>query len=307
MSRPRRRRRRLHAWTVARRVTALAFVALLALAAGGGPAWLTGSASATWAFDLVPFVDPLAGIESMLAARAVTVTTVIGVASLLVIAVVLGPVFCGWVCPLGLLMDLNEAVRDRVIGRRLKRRRPAPNPPPAPAARGAVLVAVLVFALLAGAPIFQALSPINLLVRGLLFGSATGLIALAVLLGLEWFRPRLWCRVACPLGALYGLVGRHGVLRVRIDRARVSRSPCRQCTRDCPMGIRVLEEYVEGDRTWIDHSACIRCGACADVCPQDVLRLGFRRRRGRPDTDADADGAQVEITVGGRTCERIAG
>ncbi|MCP3902217.1 MAG: 4Fe-4S binding protein [Planctomycetes bacterium] len=305
MTRP--RRRRLHAWTVGRRVTALAFVALLALAAGGGPAWLTGSAAATRAFDLVPFVDPLAGIESMLATRAVTGTTVLGVALLLLAAVILGPVFCGWICPLGLLMDLNQAVRDRVLRRLRKRRPPAPNPPPSPALRSAVLAAVIVFALLAAAPIFQALSPINLLVRGLLFGSATGLIVLAVLLVVEWFRPRIWCRVACPLGALYGLVGRFGVFRVRINRAHVARSPCRQCTRDCPMGIRVLEEYVEGDRTWIDHSACIRCGACSDVCPRDVLSLGFRRRRTGPDAHPDSEDPGLEITVGGRACERIAG
>ncbi len=73
------------------------------------------------------------------------------------------------------------------------------------------------------------------------------------------------------------------------------------------MGIRVLEEYVEGDRTWIDHSACIRCGACSDVCPRDVLSLGFRRRRTGPDAHPDSEDPGLEITVGGRACERIAG
>ena len=29
-------------------------------------------------------------------------------------AVVLGPVFCGWICPLGLILDLNDAARRRV-------------------------------------------------------------------------------------------------------------------------------------------------------------------------------------------------
>jgi ferredoxin len=46
------------------------------------------------------------------------------------------------------------------------------------------------------------------------------------------------------------------------------------------MGIAVMEDHVLAGRTWVDDAQCVRGGACADVCPRDVLRLGFRTPRG---------------------------
>jgi ferredoxin-type protein NapH len=274
-------RRHFHRWTLARRTTALLFLALLVLGSFTWFPWMRGSASATVLFDAIPFVDPLAALEAAAASRTITWTTAIGAGLVIATAVVLGPAFCGWLCPLGLLLDVNQAVRERIVGR--TGRPVTPNPPPAPAARLAVLAAVLAFALVSAVPVFQVISPINLVVRAVVFASTGGLIAIGVLLAIEWIRPRVWCRALCPLGGLYGVIGRHGVLRVRVDRRHAARSPCRRCTSGCPMGIRVLEEVVARDRDWVDHPACTRCGACADACPRDVLRLGLRGVPRTPD------------------------
>ena len=262
-------------WATYRRLTAAAFLLCLVL---GSFAWFpfTGSTGATRLANVVPFTDPLAAIESTLTTGSLAAPALIGAGILLGAAVLFGPVFCGWVCPLGLVLDLNQSLRRVVRKRVFGRRRPAPVPTAIPwSIRYGVLGVVIGFALFAGVPAFQTLSPINLLARSILFASLWGLVAVAGLVVLEWAVPRLWCRALCPLGAAYSLVGRFGLLRVRVDPAYAGK-PCRQCSTRCPMGIPVMENYAMAGRRSVTDPGCIRCGDCVDACPTAALRLGLR-------------------------------
>lgn len=271
-----RRRLQLHRWTTLRRITAGAFLALLVLGRFTWFPWFSGTTSATSLMEVIPFVDPLAALEMMIASRSAKTTLIIGATIVLTFTVLLGPVFCGWVCPLGLLMDVNQSLRNALIRRR----------PPSPAAPGPscrpiidwrlpILGLFIGLAVTARLPVFQILSPINLLVRGVVFAPDVGLAVVVALLLLEYPLPRLWCRRLCPLGALHALVGRFGLLRVRIR--SLPHGACWQCSRSCPMGIAVTADHVLAGRSSVDDPSCTRCGACADRCPRDILRLGFRR------------------------------
>lgn len=263
-------------WTLARRLCALAFLGLLLL---GHLAWFpyfAGSTTATRIANRVPLADPLAALEVTLAARQATWDTVVGAGLLVLVAAVLGPVFCGWVCPLGLLLDLNDW-----LGRRIRRRRKSPAgvaTDHGQTARLTVLGLCLGFSLTASIPLFQVLSPINMVgwPVAITWTVDASLVVVAVILVVEHFRPRIWCRALCPLGALYSLLGRFAPWRVRVGPEQQSRLQCRQCTLHCPMGIHVMEDYVLKERTSIDHPACTRCGACLDACPGSVLKLGIR-------------------------------
>jgi len=288
-------------WATYRRLTAAIFLACLVV---GSFAWFpfTGSTGATRLANVIPFTDPLAAIESTLSTGNLAAPALIGAGILLGAAVLLGPIFCGWVCPLGLALDLNYALRRLVRRRVFRRRRQTPVPTVVPwSIRYAVLGAVLGFALFAGLPAFQTLSPINLLARSILFASLWGLIAIGGLVVLEWVMPRVWCRALCPLGAVYSLVGRFGLLRVRIDPAHAGRTPCRQCSTRCPMGIPVMESYAMGGRSSVTDPGCIRCGDCVDACPTAVLRLGLR---GTPPGDDDHPGRLPVVPDG--ECEDCA-
>ena len=81
--------RRVPRWALARRATALAFLALLGLGAKAGGTWLVGSTSATTAFGVVPFVDPLAALEVTLATREWMPTVWLGAGGLVVAALVI--------------------------------------------------------------------------------------------------------------------------------------------------------------------------------------------------------------------------
>lgn len=270
------KRRRRYAWTWARRTTALLFLALILLGSRDWFPWFKGTTTSTRLLGRLPLADPLAAIEVTLASRALHTDLLIGAGLLIAACLVLGPVFCGWVCPLGLVLDLNQTLRRTVRHHVLRRRDHAPVPPLPGYIKVVVLGLVLGFALVARMPAFQVLSPINMIAWAVIGTGSVGLLVVGGIALVEWFVPRLWCRALCPLGALYGLIGRRAWLRVRVNPAEAGRRPCHQCTVHCPMGIRVMEDYALAKRAYIDHPDCNRCGSCVDICPRGVLRLGFK-------------------------------
>lgn len=259
-----------------RRATAVAFLVLLALAGRAEVDWLRGSTTGTEVAGVVPLTDPLAALEVTLATREFGGAILFGAVLLLAFAAVMGPVFCGWVCPVGFLLDLNHAFRhwlQRVL-RRHGRALPSWRAPSG--TRLVILGAVLGFALVAQLPLFQTVSPIHIAGLAVAFSAGPALLVLAVLAVVEWFVPRLWCRALCPLGETYSLAGRLAPFRVRVTLAEAGKVPCRSCTRHCPMDIPVMEGYALKARRSVDDSRCTRCGACTDACPRGVLHLGFR-------------------------------
>ena len=94
-------------WKWARRGVALLFLGALVAAARGEFDLLQGGLLGTRLADVVTFSDPLAALEALAAGGD------LGGAwwgALLVggLAIILGPVFCGWLCPIGLAFDLEE-------------------------------------------------------------------------------------------------------------------------------------------------------------------------------------------------------
>ena len=260
-------RTRFRRWTWAHRAVAFGFLVWFALG-GWLPAWLfQGNWNAARWFNTINLIDPLVFAETVLASRSVSRELVLGTLPLVAAAVLLGRIFCGWVCPLGLVLELAEAIRNHLLPRRKR---------PRQLARGwkyLVLAGVLLGSAVAGVPLFAALSPINapFVWRGWHLAVALGIVAGLVLL--EFWFPRVFCRALCPLGALYSLLGRWGLLRVRVTGPE--RLGCLHCTRDCPMGIDVLHDHVLAGHAAVNDPECTRCGSCTDRCLGDILHLGF--------------------------------
>ena len=105
--------------------------------------------------------------------------------------------------------------------------------------------------------------------RPLAYGFQLGVLAMFTgMLAVSWIEPRMWCRHLCPLGALLGLVGRLAVVGRVVDTdACIS---CGKCASVCPM------DAIPDDFHATDTSRCQACYACADVCPVDAVHLGVR-------------------------------
>ena len=77
---------------------------------------------------------------------------------------------------------------------------------------------------------------------------------------------RFFCKVMCPLGAIYGLLNKVSLYRVHLDREGCV--ACGSCASVCPMDVDPVASP--------DSAECIRCGKCATACPKHVISVGFR-------------------------------
>ena len=215
-------------------------------------------------------VSPLEGLESILTGKEIYLPALIAMLTPLIVAFVLGRVFCSWVCPLTLLLEVSDWLRGKAgrQGERAGKRR-LPR-----ALLWLTLVAELLLTMILGAPVFVFLSPPGLVGREIMmlvfFGTLAweGLLLVVILL-LEVFGRRFFCRTFCPLGALLALVGMKRRLRLRLD-TDVCTS-CGRCGKTCPMGLK--PDAGEGASAY-----CWNCGDCVDICPSEALRLRWRWR-----------------------------
>lgn len=95
------------------------------------------------------------------------------------------------------------------------------------------------------------------LLIGVLFG---------VIVGLNFFRARFWCRYICPLGALLGVLGKNPTLRLVKNEAQCN--ACGLCRADCQ---GAAEPQSQGE--W-KPSECFYCWNCKSQCPHQAI--GFR-------------------------------
>jgi polyferredoxin len=293
-------------------------VQLLALAVFIGLVWTT-----TWPLSsplpvsLFLRLDPLAALAVAFSpARSWDLLRLFWPSLVLLGATVaLGRFFCGWLCPLGTCLDVS----DRVLSRWRKRRRPAPDKQLG-WLKYALLAATL-GASLFGVPLLLLLDPLCLATRtvgtfvhpalslgynGLAFvtepvrsalgwrmdlgpvhlfrlGLAVGVMFLTILaLGLS--SRRFWCRNLCPLGALLGFAGAHGLWRriVRADRC----SACRRCATECKMGAIPAKAPCT-----TRQAECIQCYDCVACCKPLATTLAL---------STGAAGLDPKVNVGRR-------
>lgn len=87
-----------------------------------------------------------------------------------------------------------------------------------------------------------------------------GFILLAVSLLGSIIYDRFFCKYLCPMGALYGIIG-------KLSFTKVVRNPnvcinCNACTKACPVNIKVATEEK------ITSAECINCNECVLACPK---------------------------------------
>jgi polyferredoxin len=77
---------------------------------------------------------------------------------------------------------------------------------------------------------------------------------------------RFFCKVMCPLGAIYGLLNKASIYHLEVDKHKCV--GCGKCKKICKMDVDPVEKP--------DSAECIRCGACVRECPKDAIYLGFK-------------------------------
>lgn len=260
--------------------------------------------------DVIPYAvnlffrwNPLVGASVLLASKSLSVLVFFLPAFIVIlVSILLGRVFCGWLCPMGTLFDIMARVFQHPVGKEGR----------------LIKVKYLLLALLLISSGFSLqligfLDPFSLLVRGLAFsvdpalmyaGSSffdgiynhmpsavsdqsdrlymllsdtilpheqsyfrlstlSGVMLAAVFL-LEFLGRRYWCRNLCPLGALLAILSRYSLYR------RFPAHGCSNCSQ-CLPGCRMQAFAKDGV---LRHQECILCMDCVEDCLRQPS--GFR-------------------------------
>jgi polyferredoxin len=249
--------------------------------------------------------NPLVVVSFVLAQKALTFLLIPGML-LTVFSALLGRFFCGWICPLGTIIDL--------VGHRIGKSAPIR------VLHGTFkyyLLATLLFAALFNVNVTGVLDPLAILVRVFTFvfypllGYAvrSGWVGMYYLIGdkrdfldplygflrdyvipfretfyplafltlalflfilfLERFEQRNWCKNLCPLGTLLGLLGRFALFK-RVP-ARLC-ADCGDCREMCPTAF---------DGEILQKENCILCMDCKLKCKWGRVRFPVKKMAGK--------------------------
>ncbi|MBU0702389.1 MAG: 4Fe-4S binding protein, partial [Chloroflexi bacterium] len=271
--------------------------------------------------DLFFRLDPLTALAAMLAARAWIPRLALALVTL-GLTLLFGRVWCGWLCPLGTLLEGVRFRPSRKLGAFGKVR----------TVKNFLLLLTLALALFGNLSLLV-FDPITLFTRTMTTGVLPALnyavttteralypieflrpvidwiervlrgpilpvvqpafaqnvpiaVLFATILALNGLADRFWCRYLCPLGALLGLLSKVSLLRPVVGAA------CNRCAR-CTTACRV--DAIDTRRGYeILPAECTVCLDCLAVCPQGGA--GFRLHR-RPDPAREYDPTRRQALV----------
>ncbi|MFH1215759.1 MAG: 4Fe-4S binding protein [Pseudomonadota bacterium] len=268
----------------------------------------SGSDELTYAVNILFRIDPLLAFCAWLAGKTV-IALMLPALITLALTFVFGRFFCGWICPMGTLIDgsrfffphgKENFTRD---WRQLKY----------------YLLFFLLAASFCSLPLAGYVDPFSILVRGFTFAlypaldhgvtafftftyqhgpdwlnavtepvyallkdhilpfrsmvyslSLFSLLLLLIVIGLSYLERRFFCRNVCPLGGLLALVSRFSVLRLHGGSAECNK--CRQCRKVCRMGA------IDEERN-IATADCTLCLDCLALCPTNRIHFTWGGER----------------------------
>ncbi len=204
-----------------------------------------------------------------------------------------GRAFCGWVCPLGFLMEvlgkvpkLRATVSKRFtkLDRWLK-----------PLKYVVLAITIYLIFTLNVTTVrpydYVVRSPSVFNLQAVSIAQSLGVKAFGVrmwiligVLAVGLVITRVWCRYLCPLGALLGLFNKFSLFKIVRDPEGLPR--CGKYPRDC------MQHTMPGT------TDCVMCGECIQACPRKILGLRFRYARSHSSSEEgrDARPARADIT-----------
>jgi len=231
--------------------------------------------------DLFLRLNPLAAVTTFIAERSF-IATLIPALILLIMIVFLGRFFCGWICPLGTIIDLNDKILKK------KKAKSKPSQYRRWRAWKFIIIVALLLAAIFSIQLIGFFDPIVILTRTLttsLFPMLVNLVeaSLELLMKVEWLEE--------PVYELYDLlhlsilpIEPHyfqsgtvfllifmGILLVGLITPRF------WCRNICPLGalLGIFSKYRLLQR--VVDSSCTNCGKCQRECKMDAIEDDFSK------------------------------
>lgn len=186
-----------------------------------------------------------------------------------VVTALWGRFFCGFLCAFGMLQEVFSFFSKRTVLKKV--RVPERFDAGMKYLKYGILVFITAGVWILALPVDSSWNPwgvFGMLVSGnfSVVSQAIPTVGFVLLLAIaagSLFVERFFCRYLCPLGALFAVVSRKRLYKVR--RRGDTCTSCGLCTRTCSMGIRIPEKdaVVSGE--------CIQCMQCLSICPKESL------------------------------------
>jgi ferredoxin-type protein NapH len=193
---------------------------------------------------------------------------------LLISAIFLGRLFCGWICPAGGLQEICLSVNSRMISNRLNWIRYIIWVP----WMGIIIWGFINAQKIKASFLFQIENGISIDEP---FKYIIYFFFLLLITGFSFFGGRrAFCHYICwmsPFMISGGFLRR--LLKLPSLRMVTNASSCKSCGKcdmTCPMSIDVQKYVLE--KKAIENTECILCGNCADGCKNKAISYKFKRR-----------------------------
>jgi len=239
--------------------------------------------TATW-FQFIPSV-----------LKFLTIATAVGFVVIILLTLLVGRVYCSFVCPLGILQDIISHIAKKFRKQKIYRYSVPYN-----YVRYGLMAAVLVSLLSGSIMALLLLDPYSFygkIVSGLfrpgfitandhlskwleslhiyitpiglknfsLFTLIWSSVLFIIIILFSYRRGRLYCNTICPVGTLLGIISRLSVFKIRMKSSVCTR--CGKCSSVCKSEcIDIRDQKVDFDR-------CVGCFNCLSVCPENALTL----------------------------------
>lgn len=208
--------------------------------------------------------DPLAVVSTLSAEKTIFWPFLLSALIPIIVTMLLGRIFCGWICPATFLYELNDKLRAGLkrLGLIPGNKRFDFN-----IKYYVLLAGIILSAVFGTATLFAIIYPPAIIGRELNYAIALGGIGSGVLFLLMTLffdlliSRRSFCRYFCPGGALYSLLGRFRLLR--IQRKVEACDDCADCINACQFGLNPLHDNFGQE--------CNNCTACISACKPDAL------------------------------------
>lgn len=226
----------------------------------------------------IEIVDPAIAFQTMLLSRELIESLLVGLIIPILLAFVLGKVFCSWMCPFNTLSEYWFMITTKIFRNRYKKisfglREQNPNS----IIFWSILIFFFILTFILDFPVITFLSApgiisseISHLVMGMGLGFEIVIILLIIFIeGL--LLKSYWCKYVCPVGGVLAIFRIKNTLRI-VYNADACKCPVNfePCNLSCPLDLSPKRKNL--------YPCCFNCGECIKVCEKSnsaALRFSF--------------------------------
>ncbi|MGL4607365.1 MAG: 4Fe-4S binding protein [Eubacteriaceae bacterium] len=183
----------------------------------------------------------------------------------LLVALLFGAIFCGYICPFGTFQEWIGKLGKKLFPQKFNQLIPKKIDSILRYGRYIVLAIILYYTAIIGKLVFQDWDPYYALFNFFTGEVAiTSFIILGIFIALSLIIERPWCKYFCPYGAILGLFNIFRIFQLKRNKATCI--DCKRCDKVCPMNLDI------STKTVVRNHQCISCYQCTsdESCPKEA-------------------------------------